>query len=156
MEVLYGAKSVIDALIDWDENLIEEEELNGRMLVAKRQLLAQDHNDWVFECCRLTFGIMLAAIETRQPLVSNDQTITLALMHALQKTEVGDNWGDLSGILFWVSIIGSASSHPGNRVLRSILGQIMAEITFTAFGDAVEPVLRFAKVQMALKRRSKS
>jgi hypothetical protein len=156
MEVLYGAKSVIDALIDWDENLIEEEELNGRMLIAKRQLLAQDHNDWVFECCRLTFGIMLAAIETRQPLVSNDQTITLALMHALQKTEVGDNWGDLSGILFWVSIIGSASSHPGNRVLRSVLGQIMAEITFTAFGDAVEPVLRFTKVQIALKRRSKS
>ncbi|KAE8446537.1 hypothetical protein EG329_011869 [Mollisiaceae sp. DMI_Dod_QoI] len=162
-QVLNSAKSVVDAVIGRDEGLITEEEFDIRFFDTKSQVeqlsSSQDpfHNDWIFESCRLTVWIMLTAIETRQPLVSSDTAATIALVQALQKTGIGDNWGELSGVLFWVSMIGSASSQrkPGHRILDAILGRTMAEIAFTAanFGDVVEPVRRFAKLQMALKKR---
>ena len=74
----------------------------------------------------------------------------------IEKTDIEGNWGELSGVLYWVSMIGSASSQarPGHRLLDSTLGRTMSEIAFTAsdFGSAVESVRQFSHLQMALKR----
>jgi hypothetical protein len=99
----------------------------------------------------------LTAIETYQPLASTDTVLTLDLVKALEKTDIGDNWGELSGVLYWVSMIGSASSHgrPDHRLLNSTLGRTMSKLACTDsdFGSAVEPVRQFSRLQMALKKR---
>src|ERR1700744_97603 len=104
--------------------------------------------------------IILNAIETPQPLISSDSALTLGLIGALEKTDVGDNWGELSGILYWVTMVGSASSQgrPGHRLLDSTLGRIMGEIAFTAadYAAAVEPIRQFSRLQIAIRRRAQA
>ena len=167
MHILYNAKILIDLVIDFDEGAIEEADFNITLFHIKNELerhisaenpqSASDRN-WVFECCRLTVVIVLEAIETAQPLLSSNSALTLSLVSALEKADIGDNWGELSGVLYWVSMIGSASSQarPGHRLLDSTLGRTMSEIAFTAsdFGSAVEPVRQFSRLQRALRRRS--
>jgi len=167
VHILYNAKVLIDLVIDFDEGAIEEADFNITLFHIKNELerhisannpqSASDRN-WVFECCRLTVVIVLEAIETAQPLLSSNSALTLSLVSALEKADIGDNWGELSGVLYWVSMIGSASSQarPGHRLLDSTLGRTMSEIAFTAsdFGSAVEPVRQFSRLQRALRRRS--
>lgn len=167
MYILYIAKALIDLVVTFDEGAIGETDFDITLCHLKTDLerhvsthdpqSASDGN-WVFECCRLTVVIMLKAIEKAQPLVSSDSALTLSLVGALEKTDVGSNWGELSGLLYWVSMVGAASSQgrPGHRLLDSTLGCTMSEIAFTAldFRSAVEPVRQFSRLQEALKRRS--
>jgi hypothetical protein len=167
VDILYNAKALIDLVIDVDEGTIKEVDFNITLFHIKneleRHISADDPQgvpdcNWIFECCRLTVAIMLKAVETSQPLLSSSSALTHSLVSALEKTDIGGNWGELSGVLYWVSMIGSASSQgrPGHRVLDSALGRTMSEIAFTAsdFGSAVEPVRQFSRLQLALKRRS--
>ena len=166
VNILNHAKALIDMVIDSDEGVVNEIDFGIMLGNIKSELerhgslhkpqSAPDRN-WIFECCRLAVVIMLQAIETSQSLMSSDSMLTLCLVRALEKTDIGDNWGELSGVLYWVSMIGSASSYrrPGYRLLDSILARTMSKLTFTTsdFGSAVEPVRQFSRLQMALKRR---
>jgi hypothetical protein len=168
MYILFNAKALIDLVVGFDEGAIEEADFNITLSHIKtalerhptQDLQIASEGNWVFECCRLTAMIMLNAIETAKPLMSSDSAFTLGLVGALEKTDVGDNWGELSGILYWVSMIGSASSQgrPGHRLLDSTLGRIMCEIAFTPsdFGSAVEPIRQFSRLQIAIQRRSQA
>ena len=165
--ILCNAKALIDLVINFDEGAIEEVDFNSMFCHIKTELEnhisihdprgASDGN-WVFECCRLTVLIILSAIETTQTLASSDTALTLGLVGALGKTDIGGNWEELSGLLYWVSMVGAASSQgrPGHRLLDSTLSRTMSEIAFTAldFGSAVEPVRQFSRFQMGLKKRS--
>ena len=165
--ILCNAKALIDLVINFDEGAIEEVDFDSMLCHIKTELerhisthdsrSASDSN-WVFECCRLTVLIILNAIETTQTLASSDSALTLGLVGALEKTDIGGNWEELSGLLYWVSMVGAASSQgrPGHRLLDSTLSRTMSEIAFTAldFGSAVEPVRQFSRFQTVLKRRS--
>ncbi|KAF4630799.1 hypothetical protein G7Y89_g7339 [Cudoniella acicularis] len=106
VHILYNAKVLIDLVIDFDEGAIEEADFNITLFHIKNELerhisannpqSASDRN-WVFECCRLTVVIVLEAIETAQPLLSSNSALTLSLVSALEKADIGDNWGELSG-----------------------------------------------------------
>ena len=167
MYILDNAKALIDLVIDFDEDGIDEADFNITLFHIKNELehhiSAHDpqsvsEENWVFECCRLTVVIMLKAIEAAQLLLTSNSALTLSLVSALEKTDIRGNWGEQSGVLYWVSMIGSASSQgrPGHRLLDSTLSRTMSEIAFTAsdFSSAVEPVRQFCRLQMALKRRS--
>jgi hypothetical protein len=166
VNLLYHTKALVDLMIDFDEGVADEldftivlgnikSELERHTLICEPQ--SASDTDWVFYCCRLTVVIMLTAIETYQPLASTDTVLTLDLVKALEKTDIGDNWGELSGVLYWVSMIGSASSHgrPDHRLLNSTLGRTMSKLACTDsdFSSAVEPVRQFSRLQMALKKR---
>jgi hypothetical protein len=165
--IVYNAKALIDLVINFDDGSVEvaDFDISLRHIKTELERHISAHNlqsasdrDSVFECCRLTVVIMLKAIETAQPLVSSDSALTLGLVRDLEKTDIGGNWGELSGLLYWISMVGAAASQgkPGHRLLDSTLGRTMSEIAFTAldFGSAVEPVRQFSRLQMALKRRS--
>jgi hypothetical protein len=167
VHILYNAKALIDLVIKFDEGTIEEAGFDITLCHIKSELESHisahdpqsaSNGDWVFECCRLTAVIMLKAIESAQALASSDLALTLSLVGALEKTDIGGNWGELSGLLYWVSMVGAASSQgrPGHRLLDSTLGRTMSEIAFTAldFGSAFGPIQWFSRLQMALKRRS--
>jgi len=167
VDILYNAKALINLVIDLDEGTIKEADFNIALFHIKNELERHTSADgpqgapnwnWVFECCRLTVAIMLEAVEISRPLFSSSSALTHSLVSALEKTDIAGNWGELSGVLYWVSMIGSASSQgrPDHRVLDSALGRTMSEIAFTAsdFGSAVEPVRQFSRLQLALKRRS--
>ena len=165
--ILYNAKALIDLMVDFDEGTIEEADFNITLRHIRAELgchisaQAPQNNpnwNWIFECCRLTVVIMLKAIETPQPLLLTDSAHTLSLVEALEKTDIGGCWGELSGVLYWVSMVGSASSQgrPGHGLLNSTLGRTMSEMAFMSsdFRSAVEPVQQFSRLQIALKRRS--
>ncbi|KIW18415.1 hypothetical protein PV08_02703 [Exophiala spinifera] len=169
MYILFHAKALIDLVIGFDEGAIEEAEFAVTLHHIKTALERYKSTDdlqttsegkWVFKCCHLTVMLILNAIETAQPLISSDPALTLGLVGALGKTDFGDNWGELSGILYWVTMVGSASSQgrPGHRLLDSTLNRIMGEVVFTAadFGAAVEPIRQFSRLQSAIRRRSQA
>lgn len=106
--------------------------------------------------------ITLEAISRRVPLTSTDQNLTAGLIKALEKTDIGDCWGDIRGVLYWVALTGSAASQgrDGCRMLDSTLGRSMFQMTFTGhdngFEEAVMPARVFGLMQEALRVRSEA
>ena len=167
LHLLYNSKALIDLVVDFDEGAVNDASFDITFYYLKTELehhtsahdvIVTSERHWIFECCRLTVVIILVAIETSQPLVSSDSMFTRCLVRALEKTDIGDNWGELSGVLYWVLMVGSASCHgrPGHRLMDSTLGRTMAKLTFTAldFSSALEPIRRFSHLQRALERRN--
>ena len=165
--ILCNAKALIDLVINFDEGAIEEVNFDSMLCHIKTELerhisthdpRSPPDSNWVFECCRLTVLIILNAIETTQTLASSDSALTLGLVGALEKTDIGGSWEELSGLLYWVSMVGAASSQgrPGHRLLDSTLSRTMSKIAFSAldFRSAVEPLRQFSRLQMGLMRRS--
>lgn len=163
LQILYNARDLIDLLI----NDHGDEEFHLQVSTVKAQLelrlsandpQSPSHGDWIFESCRITTLIILNAIETATPLASSNPSLTLSLVQALGKTDTGDNWGDMLGVLYWVSMIGLASTQKsvGHRLLGSTLGRAMFEMAFTVphFDCSLRPIQRFAIVQEALTRRA--
>ena len=85
------------------------------------------HQDWVYECCRIAAIIYTAAIAYRVPFsiattviqalddsarhVSHPSSdLVDALYRAYNKSDVGDLWGAMSGVLFWVTLVGAAAA----------------------------------------------
>ena len=165
--ILCNAKALIDLVINFDEGAIEEVNFDSMLCHIKTELerhisihdpRSPPDSNWVFECCRLTVLIILNAIETTQTLASSDSALTLGLVGALEKTDIGGSWEELSGLLYWVSMVGAASSQgrPGHRLLDSTLSRTMSKIAFSVldFRSAVEPLRQFSRLQMGLMRRS--
>ncbi|KAF2464580.1 uncharacterized protein BDR25DRAFT_95732 [Lindgomyces ingoldianus] len=92
-------------------------------------------NDWVYETCRIASIIYASAIlyhipfsvasePGRSPLLSNSVSLTNstagghllttrltdALYETLEKTNLGDVWGGMSGVLYWVTLVGAAAA----------------------------------------------
>ena len=86
----------------------------------------EDHGtpDWVYECCRLAALIYCRSIVQGVPFSdstnvlygrssgtdTSHMTLISALRSALEHTERRDFWGDLRGVLFWVTLVGGAAS----------------------------------------------
>jgi hypothetical protein len=165
--ILYTAKGLIDLLVCDYECQIECQEFYMKLFDAKVRLegylsaeepQSPSYGDWIFESCRLASHLMLKAIESNSGLISSDSALTTSLVRALARTDIGGNWGDMLGVLYWVLAVGSASSRGRlcHRILDSMLGRTMFDLAFTSpeFVNAIIPTKRFALVQMALKRRA--
>lgn len=88
-------------------------------------------NDWIYEACRIAAVIYTQAIALRVPfsyaaemayditretnrLASEPPSLATSLIAALYKvlgrTNTDELWGSLSGVLFWVTIVGAAAA----------------------------------------------
>lgn len=69
--------------------------------------------DWIYESCRLTAIIFERACYKRQPLSAAVVGTNLMpqLQAALQKTDLEERWGDMTGVLFWCAMIGATAGH---------------------------------------------
>jgi hypothetical protein len=167
LHILYAAKDLIDLLVYDCESQIEQQEFYAGLFDVKTRLESHfpatepqspSYGDWIFESCRLASHLLLAAAEASTGLISSDPALTTSLVQALARTDIGGNWDDMLGVLYWVLLIGSASSRgrPCHRILDSMLGRTLFDVAFASpeFVDAVIPTKRFALVQLALKRRA--
>jgi hypothetical protein len=163
LQILYNVRDLIDLLVNDHEN--EELRIEVSIVKAKLESLlpandpqSTSYGDWIFESCRITALIILQAIETAKPFPSSNPSLTLSLAQALGKSDIGDNWGDMLGVLYWVSIIGlaAAQENAGHRLLGSTLNRVMFEMAFAVpnFECALRPIQRFACMQATLKRRA--
>lgn len=104
-----------------------------------------------YECCRQAASMMMAAIDTSTPFQALDTSLIEKLMSALQKTDIGNCWGSMSGVLLWVSLIGvtAAIGKPQHRHMDSVLRRVMYELTYKSFlFEAVSlAVLNFMRIQ---------
>ncbi|TGO72136.1 hypothetical protein BELL_0490g00130 [Botrytis elliptica] len=168
IQVLYIAKDLIDLITEGCEQTVDSANYQSRLSAALYFLqpctvkmgpsnLTSQY--WIFECCRLATLIMFQAIKTCTPLPSSDEYLTSAMICAIERTDVDETWGDVLGILYWVSIIACASSQgrsdPG--ILDSRLGRTIFKIASSVqnFEYATGPAQKFAQMQMVLARRYK-
>jgi hypothetical protein len=102
-------------------------------------------SDWVYECCRLAALIYCRSIVQAVPLhesanllnarrseadISNT-TLISALHNALEHTDRRGNWGDLCGVLLWVTLVGGAASWPSSNSLYGVEHEIEASTAWT-------------------------
>jgi hypothetical protein len=163
LQIIFGARDLIDLLLSHHES----EEVRIEISTVKAQLESQlsannpqspSHGDWIFESCRVAALIILQAVEQTTPLASCNPLLAESLVQALEKTDIGGIWGDMLGVLYWVLIIGLASTQKsvGHRLLSSTMTRAMFKIAFTVphFDYALGPIQRFAMMQAALKQRA--
>jgi hypothetical protein len=163
LQIIYGARDLIDLLL----SNREDEEVRIEVSTIKAQLESHisahnpqspSHGDWVFESCRVAALIILQAVEKTTPLASCNPLLTESLVQALEKTDIGGIWGDMLGVLYWVLMIGLASTQKsgGHKLLSSTMSRVMFEIAFMVphFNYALRPIERFAMIQAALKQRT--
>jgi hypothetical protein len=83
-------------------------------------------NDWVYEACRIAALIYTTAIFFEVPLsVAADPNhyrdlsgssstansdVTRQLLSVLERTDVGNIWSDMAGVLYWVCAVGAAAA----------------------------------------------
>lgn len=145
-----------------------EETFNLQFLALKSQIQSQlsaydpmcpCHGDFTYESCRLSCLLVVEAVETCKPLNQTSQLLTSCLSDALERTDLSNTWGDMLGVLYWVSMIGSAAwkgrGGPGEKMMDSTLGSTMFKVTFEGMGlgCAIRPARLFGRLQMALKTR---
>jgi hypothetical protein len=110
--------------------------------------LCLSYGDWIYESCRLASLILLSAISTPHAMKSSPAYLKEALLQALKHTDLGDNWGDMMGVLCFVSMIGMATSGGGGYRL------LVVELGFEGeegFGAAVRSSRRFGELMMVLQ-----
>jgi len=163
--LLYIGRDINNLILENHETHIDVQTFNWRLLTLKTQLENETYvrstsgiqNDWIFESCRLAILVTMQAVETCKPLSSTDESLTQALVQALEKTNTADKWEDMLGSLYWVCMIGAAASEgrAGHKILASTLGRTMFQMAFGMddFDCAVKPIQRFAAMQIALNRR---
>lgn len=91
------------------------------------------HTDYVYESCRLATVLMVDAIETGTSFSELDISLVQQLKSALQMTDIGNAWGQLSGVLYWVTLVGhsaAAIGRPQHGYLDSCLRLVMNTLTY--------------------------
>ncbi|KAF7939104.1 uncharacterized protein EAE97_007185 [Botrytis byssoidea] len=166
IQVLYIAKDLIDLITGGYEQTVDNANHQSRLSVALYFLqpgtvkmgpsnLTSQY--WIFESCRLATLIIFQAIKTCTPLPSCDEYLTSAMICAIERTDVDETWGDVLGILYWVSIIACASiqGRSDHGILDSRLGKTIFMIASSVqnFEYATGPAQKFAQMQMGLARR---
>lgn len=96
-------------------------------------------NDWIYEACRITGWIHASAIITCAPfsiaadpdsnaimrtaVPSSGETasrrLTDTLYEALERTNTGDLWNNMTGVFYWVCAVGSAAARTSVTVNES-------------------------------------
>lgn len=88
--------------------------------------------DWMYECCRLAALIYCRSIVQGVPLpesahvlharnsgaIVTQTTLISALHSALERTDRKGCWGDMWGVLLWVTLVGGAASWPESPSYR--------------------------------------
>lgn len=76
-------------------------------------------NDWMYESCRLAALIYCRMVLPRIPSIVTGVFPPLSVLgrdlyRSLARTDTGDCWGDMAGVLYWCSLVGGAA-------MRSVL-----------------------------------
>jgi hypothetical protein len=111
----------------------------------------------VNESCRLAALMTVAALETNTPFRDLDIQMVDDLKNALQKTDIGSNWGKMSGVLFWIALLGSsaATGKPQHRYMDGALRRVMYELTYKypLFEAVSLAALNFMRLQEIIHAR---
>ncbi|PVH98001.1 hypothetical protein DM02DRAFT_566977, partial [Periconia macrospinosa] len=100
--------------------------------------------DWIYESCRLAALIYCISLEeaSQQNLdAGNIYTPLLAALYsALQRTDLDSCWGELCGVLLWVSLVGGRAAWPSVSLPRKFfaLHSVRASLALSSrYGEAV-------------------
>lgn len=142
IRLLHSTKRLVDATLAMDPTLgdsgvvdIQEYELaktqlNEMLLVEEKDPMQADY---VYESCRLASLLMARAIDTGTPFSELDNRIADQLKFAMQKTDIGNVWGPLSGVLWWVCLVGASVATigaPQHRYMDTVLRQTMHDLIY--------------------------
>ena len=142
LHILQATRSLIDATIRINalpnerrsecaqEFQLLKSQLEGLLKPSKDMQV-----DYVNESCRLTAEAVSRAVNTNTSFQDLDGDIGEKLKSALQKTDIGFLWGQMSGVLFWVALVGSTIAgvgRPSHSFLDSLLRRLIYELTYKA------------------------
>lgn len=110
------------------------------------------HVDYVYECCRLAALMMVCAVDTGISFSEVDNTLVDQLKSTMQKTDIGNTWGQMSGVLWWVCLIGASAAtigKPQHSYIDTVLRQTMHVLTYKSplFEASTIATMNFIKLK---------
>jgi hypothetical protein len=135
LQVLRWMRYLIDAVTDHNSAPnAEYASVRASLIAMPSVTTAVDKfsRDYIFESCRLASMIMITALDTGTPFVDLNGSLGEELKLALEKTDIGGYWGSMSGVLFWIAMVGSAATFgkPQHSFMNSVLVRGDHELTY--------------------------
>ncbi len=122
--------------------LLQKDEIRAQLL-SFRPAETHGHSatgDFIYESCRIAAVILERALfqSVSFSAAVNGTIYTALLKRALRKTDTEQCWGDMTGVLSWVTLIGAAAAHysPEREWLVGAATRVIITNSFE-HGDAI-------------------
>jgi len=150
LRILRSARKLVDSMVE--DNIDVDYEKTRADLLSMPPVTTG--GDYIYESCRLAALLMIQANDAQIPFAKLEVPLIKQLKSALQKTDIGDFWGTMAGVLFWVGLVGctSAQGKPQHPFMNSIM--LRGELAFTfkgiVFEGATIAAYKFQRIHMML------
>jgi hypothetical protein len=166
LHVLNATYDLVDLVIQYSDGDPNLDPYSSSFSKIQRQITGfssinkQDRptkGDHIYESSRLASVVMLYCVEKSLPFSKTPQSLVDMLVSAVKKTNVGDNWDDFSGVMYWVILVGAAvtQGRSGPGYMDSLLTQLMLHMCFSGYSldSGLEPPRKFGRFHHIIKTR---
>lgn len=157
LQVLRGMRYLIDTVTDPTSATNAEYASIKAGLISLPSVTTVVENvsrDYIFESCRLASMIMITALDNGTPFFDLNDSLGEKLKLALERTDIGSYWGSMSGVLFWIAMVGSATTFgkPQHSFMNSVLVRGDHELTYrnSIFEAATLAAYKFQRLHLQI------
>jgi hypothetical protein len=163
LQVLNATYDLIDLVIRNSTKEVNAEDYVTELCALRSEIIsfpavaeldAPSKDDYIYESSRLAALISLSCVSGSRRFLLTPVALVDELISALKRTEVGDNWGNLEGVFYWVSLVGAAATQgrPGKGFADSLMSQIVLHMCYKgySFESALEAPKQFGRFHCAI------
>ncbi|KAG4442703.1 hypothetical protein IFR05_001810 [Cadophora sp. M221] len=167
LKILYDMENIFNRLLErsWNgvltEDLYQAQLLDTHSRISKLEATtkpsdtsASSHVDYYYDACRICALITLDAMLSSRALRHAPPSLVGQLIETLKQTDIGNSWGDMLGVLYWITITGTAAcpDNPEHQFMDSSFGKAQFDLCYTTkrLEARIKPAQRFAAIHLAI------
>jgi hypothetical protein len=156
LQLLRSARALVDSVLDDSQRNGYEIARNNLVNMPSATECSQEtvYRDYIYESCRLAALLMITALDDRVGFGKLDTPLVGQLKESMQKTDIGSYWGHMSGVLFWVSMVGFAAAigKPEHSFMNTVLVRGDHDLAYrnTVFEGATIAAYNFQRIHLYL------
>lgn len=163
LELLYNMEDLFTKLLERSQNGLSSETCYQNCLratysriftIPPATQIRTTPTDACYEATRLCTAITLHAMINSRGIFHTPLELSKQLIVLLKATNIGNAWGDMLGVLYWIAITGTAACPEGPEHLffDGLLGKCQFAVAYsTSRPEArILPALRFSGVHLAI------
>ncbi|KAH6699053.1 hypothetical protein BKA61DRAFT_621914 [Leptodontidium sp. MPI-SDFR-AT-0119] len=167
LEILYDMENIFTRLLErsWNgvltEDLYQAQLLETSSRISKLESTSKTLDtsstsrvDYYYDACRICALITLDAMLNSRALRHAPPFLVGQLIETLKETDIGNAWGDMLGVLYWITITGTAAcpNNPGHQFMDSTFGKAQFDLCYTTkrLEARIKPAQRFAAIHQAI------
>lgn len=167
LEILYDVENIFTRLLERSANGVLSEDLYQAQLLdtysrisklesttKSSDVASSPRTDYYYEACRICSLITLDAMVNSRALWHAPPSLVGSLIETLKKTDIGNAWGDILGVFYWITMTCTAAcpQNPGHQFIDSAFGKAQFDMCYTIkrLDARFKPAQRFAAIHLAI------